>query len=325
MRLDQRELKRRSLLRLKGIESGRSLIGPATVHLRITDLCNLACPYCWYYGEGSALRPAGKTHLPYGLFESLASDCADLQVDTINLSGIGDPILHPRFYDMLPHLEKTFAVTIFTNGTFPIERCPDILRADHIIINLGAPDRESYHDLQGRDLFVKVIKNIRELNRLRPKLNPDFIIEVVFIVTRLNRQSFSKTDGLVRKLGANLVHKKLFEASDHNRHIMLSDQEEKIEINGDWPPCYHGWFYSAIKLNGDVNVCCYTQSLTIGNVFKASFKDIWGSDAYTRARALALRGGDPFRSDHDCINCPAARHNKEIGAQMEMYNQVRKA
>jgi molybdenum cofactor biosynthesis enzyme MoaA len=174
MTLDQRELKRRLFLRLKGVESGQPLIGPATVHLRLTDLCNLKCPYCWYYGEGSTYHPTGKDHLPYDVFERLASDCAELQVDTVNLSGVGDPIFHPRFYDMLQHLERTFAVTIFTNGTFPIERCRDILRADRIIINLGAADRESYEALQGRDLFVKVIKNIRELARLRPQINPKF-------------------------------------------------------------------------------------------------------------------------------------------------------
>lgn len=324
MILGSREQKRRLLLRLKGIESGRSLIGPATVHLRLTDLCNLACPYCWYYAPGSALHPTGKNHLPFDLFENIARDCVDLQVDTINLSGIGDPTLHPRFYDILRHLEPSFAVTIFTNGTFPIERCRDILRADRIVINLGQADRESYRALQGRDLFVKVIKNIRQLAKLKPQFNPNFSIEVVFIKTSLNVESLLRTENLVKKLGANLVQKKEFEPSEHNRHIMLPDQEEKEEITGEWPPCYHGWFYSAIKLNGDVNVCCYSQSLTIGNVYTTSFKDIWGSQEYFRARASALTGGQPFRSDHDCINCRAAWRNKEIATQMEMYNRVRK-
>ncbi len=325
MILDQREQKRRLLLRLKGVESGRPLIGPATLQLHLTDLCNLTCQYCYYYGQGSALRPTGKNHLPFDLFERIARDCAELQVDTINLSGIGDPSLHPRFYDMLCHLERSFTVTMNTNGTFPIERCRDILRADRIVINLGEADRESYRVLQGRDLFVKVIKNIRELARLRPQFNPDFYIEVVFVVTRLNEKSLLRTENLVMKLGANSVQKKAFQPSGHNRHMMLSNQEQKAEIAGEWPACYHGWFYSAIKLNGDVNVCCYMQSLTIGNVYTASFKDIWDSDAYFRARASALRGVDPFRSDHDCINCRVDSRNKAIAAQMEMYNRVQKA
>jgi MoaA/NifB/PqqE/SkfB family radical SAM enzyme len=321
--LDQREQKRRLLLRLKGIEAGRPLIGPATVQLHLTDLCNLACKYCYYYGPDSTHRPTGKNHLPYEVFESITRDCAKLKVDAIYLSGQGDPTLHPCFYDMLRHLETSFAVTIYSNGTFPIERCRDILRADRIVINLGEADRESYRDLQGRDLFVKVIKNIRELARLKPQWNPNFCIEVVFIVTRLNAQSHLRTEALVRKLGANVLKNKVAEISEHNRHIMFSDQEEKAGISGEWPPCYHGWFYSAIKLNGDVNVCCFMQRLTIGNAFTTSFKDIWESDEYARARISALKG-DPFRNYHECINCRASWRNKEIASQLDRYNRVLK-
>ena len=232
----------------------------------------------------------GKHHLPFEVFERLARDCISLQVDTINLSGIGDPILHPRFYDMLRLLEPSIAATIFTNGTFPIERCRDILRADRIIINLGEADRKSYRELHGRDFFMKVIRNIRELARLKPQFNPNFSIEVVIIVTNLNARHVERTEKLVRKLGADLVQKKEFQPSEHNREIMMPDQEEKIELEGEWPPCYHGWFYSAVKLNGDVNVCCFMDRLTVGNVCTASFKDIWGSEAYSRARASALKG-----------------------------------
>ena len=324
MRLEPREEKRRLLLRLKGIESGRPLIGPATVHLRLTDLCNLACQYCWYYGPGSSLRPTAINHLPFDSFKSIARDCAELKVNTIILSGIGDPTLHPRFYDMLVFLEPSFEIRINTNGTFPIERCRDILRADHIVINLGAADRASYRALQGRDLFIKVLKNIRELSKLKAQYNPDFRIEVVFVATRLNVDHQDKTEALVRKLGANVMRKTAAEVSDHTRGIMLPDDDDQSEETHEWPPCYHGWFYTSVKLNGDVNVCCFMQRMTMGNVLKTSFKNVWESDEYSRARASALTG-DPFKNYHECINCRVAWRNKEIAGQLEMYNQVQKA
>ena len=317
MILDQRELQRRKLLRLKGIESGRPLIGPATVRFHLMDLCNLACRFCWEHKPGTTYRASSKNNLPYEVFESAARDCALLQVDEIHLSGLGEPTMHPRFYDILSHLEPSFGVTIFTNGTFPIERCRDILRADHVIINLGAADREGYRALYGRDLFIKVIKNIRELARLRPQFNPDFRIEVVIVVTDLNEANQSKTEKLVRKLGADLVDKK----AAYVGKFPLADQEQAAG-KGEWPPCYHGWFYSAINLNGTVNLCCFMERLVIGNVFTTSFKDIWESDEYSRARTSALTGRDPFRNDHDCVNCRVAWRNKEIGAQLKTYNRL---
>jgi MoaA/NifB/PqqE/SkfB family radical SAM enzyme len=228
---------------------------------------------------------------------------------------------------MLCCLERFFAVTVFSNGTFPLERCRDILRSDHIVINLGEADRKSYRALQGQDFFVKIVKNIRELARLRPQFNPNFCIEVVFVATRLNIASQIKTENLVRKLGADIVRKQKADPDGHSREIMLSDDEDKerkTEITGVWPPCFHGWFYSSIKLDGRVNVCCFLQRLTMGDVYKASFKDIWESEAYGHARASALRG-KPFRNYHECINCRAAWRNKEIAAQMEMYTRCRRA
>lgn len=324
MFLDQHELKRRLVLRLKSIESGRLLIGPATVQIHLTDLCNLACQYCYYYAPNSEHRPTGKNHLPLDMFSKIVRDCVDLQVDTVYLSGQGDPTLHPCFYEMLNELHQhPLSVTLYSNGTFPLERCRDILKADRIVINFGEADRASYRALQGRDLFVKVIKNIRELARLRPQFNPNFRIEVVFISTRLNEESLLRTENLVRKLGADLIQKKVAEISEHNQHIMFPDQNAKAEMEGDWPPCFYGWFYSAIKLNGDVNVCCFMQRLTIGNVFKTSFKDVWESDVYARARGSALTG-DPFKKYHECINCRVAWRNKEIAAQTGMYDRARK-
>ncbi len=324
MTLDQREIKRRLVLRLKGVGSGQALIGPATVQIHLTDVCNLACRYCYYHGHGSAHRPTGKNHLPFDTFVRVVDDCMSLQVDTIYLSGQGDPTLHPRFYEMLNYLwHKPFSLTLYSNGTFPLERCREILKADRIVINLGEADRASYRALQGKDLLMRVLKNIRELARLRPQVNPNFRMEVIFIATRLNAASQSKTESLVKKLGVDWVRKTAAEISEHNHHIRLPNQEDKTTLSGEWPPCYHGWFYSAIKLNGDVNVCCFMQRLTIGNAYATSFKDVWESEAYSRARALAL-GGDTFRNYPECINCRVAWRNQEIAAQMGIYERVRK-
>lgn len=327
MLLDPRELKRRVLLRFKGVEveSGKALIGPTTVQIHLTNLCNLTCRYCYYYGVGTTHRPDGKTHLPFDTFAKIIRNCVDLQVDEVLLSGQGEPSLHPHFYEMLEYLEdQPLFVQLYSNATFPLKRCSNILKSvDRITINLGAPDRATYLKLQGKDLFIRVIKNIRELARLKPQLNPNFDLKVVFIANSVNTESQSKTENLVKKLGADVIYPKPAETYDFNDYVKFPGHENKTKLEGEWPPCYHGWFYSAIKLNGNVNVCCTMQRITIGNVFKTSFKDIWQSEGYRAVRPAALKG-ETFRNYDECINCCMALHNKRIGEQMKIYDQSKK-
>ena len=217
-------------------------------------------------------------------------------------------------------LENLFRVTIFSNATFPIECCRDIVRADHVIINLGAADKEGYQKLYGRNYFIKVLKNIRELIRLRPILNPNFYIEVVIVLTSHNREDFLNTERLVQKLGVDYVQK------------IESDVEVRSQFDPDfnigqastseqqWQPCLHGWFYSTVNFDGNVHVCCFMERLAVGNAFGQSFKDVWRSPKYAEARVMALTG-KTYNQIPECIHCRGQRSNKKYEEQLISYNQ----
>ncbi len=322
MILDPHELKRRQLLRLKGIESGRALIGPEVVQIHLTDRCNLACRFCYAYAPGSPNVPIGVNHLSLKLFSSVVCDCVDLQVDRINLSGEGDPTLHPRFYDMLRYLEsKSISVSIHSNATFPTERCRDILRADYILINLGASSREGYRALHGRDLFMRVIKNIRELARLREKYNPDFRINILFIETTLNASSLASTRDIVKKLGADEIINVRAETWEYTQDFSLSESLAKEALVKEWLPCYHGWFFSQVNISGEVRLCCYLEKKNITDLRERSFKEVWFSPDYHHARISAV-SGDGYKDLKECKNCIGARDNKKYAAQLEEFKRI---
>ena len=54
----------------------------------------------------------------------------------------------------------------------------------------------------------------------------------------------------------------------------------------DKHPCYAPWTHSLIDFNGNVYVCCMTRERMppLGNIVNQSFKEIWESAAYRRAR-----------------------------------------
>lgn len=322
MILDAGELKRRQILRLKGIGLRQPLIGPAVVQVHLANRCNLSCRFCYYFAPGSPNVPIGANTLSVKLFAKIVRDCVDLKVDWLNLSAQGEPTLHPRFYDLLKYVQSyPIAVSMNSNGAFPLNRCRDILRADRIVINIGESDQESYFKLQGKDFFLRVIKNIRELIKLRAKYNPDFHIVAVLIKTTLNADRLAKTIALLKKIGVDDVRSIKAEAWEYTQDIMLPESLSEPSSK-KWLACYHGWFYSSIQLDGYVNLCCFMQELKIGRVREKSFKEVWFSKAYAQARVSAV-SGEGFRDYVECKNCPVAFRNKEYAAQLGAFKKIR--
>jgi len=151
MILERRERNRDRYLRLKGVESARPFIGPATVEFHITDLCNLACQYCWYYGWAFLILRLERISAFWCIWE--------------HYQGLPWPF---RWYDFsvrhgrAKHASRFFTICSpvlsdlliwFTPTGLSTCALPDILRADHIVINLAEADREVTGLLQGRDLL----------------------------------------------------------------------------------------------------------------------------------------------------------------------------
>jgi MoaA/NifB/PqqE/SkfB family radical SAM enzyme len=207
-----------------------------------------------------------------------------------------------------------------SNGAFPFNRVRDILRADRIVINIGESDRKSYEELQGQDFFLRVIKNIRELSKLKKIYNPNFHIVAVLIKNTMNVDRLEKTTALLKKIGVDDVRHVKAEAWEYTQDIMLPESLSEPAPK-EWLPCYHGWFYSSIKLDGRVNLCCFMQELKIDTVGEKSFKDVWLSEDYAKARAAAV-SGKGFEHYRECKNCPIAFRNREFGTQLQTFLQM---
>jgi MoaA/NifB/PqqE/SkfB family radical SAM enzyme len=317
MRVSEAELKERAVLRLKGVKAGKPLIGPEIVQLHVTNKCNLSCQYCFYHsplnqGKGPACR-----HFPFNKFKEIIRDCVDLRANALYFSGEGEPTMHPRFFDMLSFLRPLpLTVTVFSNGTFPLKRCRDLVMVDRIKINLGETDPVRYRALQGRDLFDRVTGNIRELVRLRKTLNPDLRIEIAFIVNRLNVASEARARALGEELGVDCVQRIVAESSPDTHCLSLKPWPAKRDLKKEkWVPCFHGWYYALVRLDGKVNVCCEVKRVVIADLSRTSFKEAWGSEAYARVRKMALLG--KFRAGgEDCRDCRETERNRRVALKL---------
>ena len=289
--IDTAELEKRYLLRIAGARDKKVYIGPQVVALDISNLCNLRCRYCSANHAPKNPHHFEEAHFfPWERFLEVIDDCVDLNVDHVSLVGDGEPAVHPLFRDMMRHLEqKPLKVMLLTNATFPLEYCSDVIKGDHVIINLSAVDRQAYRELHGQDLFERVIANIKRLVSLRNAGKPGFIIEISYIVNALNIKQKQKMQELAFQLGLNGVCFEEMTVHAYNREIALpqgplSDSEGKEKRTP--PVCLNGWFFIRIRSDGTVSTCSPIRQGRTGDLNKMSLKQIWLSPQMMNMRLL---------------------------------------
>lgn len=236
-------------------------------------------------------------------FLGIVCDCVDLNVDQIYIVGPGEPTAHPLFRDMMRHLEQQpLYVKLFTNATFPLDYCLDVIKGDHVLINLGAVDRRQYHKLHGKDLFERVVNNIKRLVSLRDAGKPGFKIEIAYIVNAVNINQKQKMQDLAFQLGVNEVYFSEMYVDEYNRRIALPEGAKEAEKKRTPPSCLNGWFFMAVNLNGNASLCCRIHQMPLGDFDKSSFKQFWLSTRMMNMRLLGKYGHiqNMFKA---CQNC----------------------
>lgn len=124
-----------------------------------TTRCNYTCGFC-------AGRHMPQADLDFGHFERLLAGVEG--VEHIELQGEGEPLLHPRFFDMIAAARRKFpgvGISMISNGSmFTAENIAQIL--DHgiarIFVSMESADDEKFQAIRGGKL-ERVRRGIRAL------------------------------------------------------------------------------------------------------------------------------------------------------------------
>ncbi|MCZ7584675.1 MAG: radical SAM protein [Deltaproteobacteria bacterium] len=110
-------------LQTAGILSGETVYaGPSILEIDLTNKCNLHCVGCWNHGyEMGEDRWTGEMFrrtLPAKTALKAIDDAADAGAEMVQLSGAGDPMLHPDFLKVVERVKaRGLKCTVITNGT----------------------------------------------------------------------------------------------------------------------------------------------------------------------------------------------------------------
>src|SRR3954462_6469828 len=177
---------------------------PKFLQVEPVGQCNLRCQMCaiQFRTEGPPFGPPA--FRAFDVFTKLIDQFPGLE--ELQLQGLGEPMMHPRFFDMIEHaVGRGIKVSTNTNATLMsprrAERCVTSgLGEIHISIDGATP--ETYERIRVRARFARVIANVEGLVAARRRLQSATPrIRMVVVAMRRNLQEFPALVRLAHRLG----------------------------------------------------------------------------------------------------------------------------
>jgi len=211
------------------IRGDRAWAGPNYVNIDVTHRCNLRCPMCRWHSselEQTLLDPSASKDFCLELFDSLCESLAAMGTRTMLFVGAGEPLLHPRIFEMIAAAKhRGFELILYSNGTLlQEERCErlvssglDVLRVS-LLHDLGGafatPGDEGGNPEppeSGEARSEQVINGLRRLVRIRAARSAQR--PAVELTHPILREDLGRLDeairwvreGLVERLGFSVV------------------------------------------------------------------------------------------------------------------------
>lgn len=309
--------------RLEQLRKGEQIV-PAQVQLIISDLCNQDCAFCAYRTSGYSsnqlfmldAKPASFGHnnpvrmIPYAKIVEILNDCRDMGVGAIQLTGGGEPSVHPGFTQILEDIhDRGLDLALVSNGVrLSASNIEHLARAKWVRISVDAGTPETYCSVRRVSPvhWKQATDNIRKLAEAK---QPGMLLGVGFVVTKDNYLEIVKGTELAKELGADNIRISAVFQNEDSEYFdgaysdILSQIAEARALADDKFTVFDnfGERYSDLRqkapdygfcgfqqfttyIGGDMNVyrCCvtsYNEQGLIGSLKEQSFRQLWESEA----------------------------------------------
>lgn len=183
---------------------------PRIAQIEPIGRCNLACRMCTVNERVDAV---GEMSLER--FRSLLDQMPSLE--TLHLQGLGEPLLHPAFFDMV-ELAALRGIRVSANTNLTLltparaRRCVTSGLAS-LSVSIDGASREVYQAIRRKASFDKVLRNLGRLMQARAEARSSLGVRGVMVLMRSN---LDELPALVRLLHAHGVRELLVQrlASD---------------------------------------------------------------------------------------------------------------
>lgn len=338
--------------RLQELRDGRQPV-PLQVQLVISDLCNQNCSFCAYRMSGytsnqlftrnAPLAAFGtnnpKRMIPYAKVSEIIEDCRQMGVRAIQLTGGGEPSVHPDFHKICRDiLDAGLELAVVTNGASLKPAVIDLLaRATWVRFSIDAGRAKTYAKIRsvGEDVFRRVLRSMQELHDARREQGTSVAIGAGFVLTADNYVEVEEFVQAAKAHGADnarisavfqpegsdyfgLFHSYASDLCQFVARKYTDDSFRVFNLFGDRlddlrqeRPEYEfcGYQHFNTYIGGDLNVyrCCgtaYNERGLLGSLASQKFSELWyGRDKADKMREFDARG---------CERCQFNNKNRTI-------------
>jgi radical SAM protein with 4Fe4S-binding SPASM domain len=265
--------------------------------------------------SSAQLEPVGPAKVPALMsFEAFAALLAQQpQLKELRLQGAGEPLAHPRFFDMVTYatargVRVCTTTDLLTLSDARIAECiaSGLRRID---VAPGAADPSDCDYLRPGSKLRRALRNVRRLARAR-KLHPE--IRIVLMLLRSNLQHLPELVRLARAHGADAIEFQHLwhDVSTARRFVeaesLLKEDAAKLEsgfaearsmadrlgIALQLPRrrrrCERPWRELHVGASGEALPCARAntaQRLNLGNMRRDGVVRVWNNDAYREFRS----------------------------------------
>ena len=316
-------------LRVRYITPERPRRFPNQIQIEATSKCNFRCPSC------SRAREKGSgQHLAVEDFRKIL-DWLPWRPKRVILSGIGEPLMNPQFFQMVDILaERGILCEFYSNGSLltPSVRQEILSRPniDAISISCDGARASTFASLRGGADFEGWQQSVgsrlaeaKEQRRYKLSVGANVVIsrpnlgeinDIIRLVAKMGFDSVSILDPIpIDDVTASLCLSAAEFSTMRNRDLCRLAKGLGLRImlflrRRGWagkliPRCTQPWEYVFIRANGNVAPCCAVFSsakgAVVGNVFRQEFLEIWHGDRFRAYRQSSALGKNAL-----CRVCP---------------------